>query len=1005
MTPPKKMLRLNALGKFSSPPGKKTGDEEQGEEPKRRRGRPRKSKEIVQEKHLVVVIRYATASSVGPRISRVLSGEERVEKELPKPATPKKPRTPRKPQPTKSTHPFFLGKPKEGEILPKHVSPRKTSAVTPGKLRSETMANRSPLKQDLRPAQEYAIGSGLLKDRLMFKHPGAKEPAWPNREQAHVRGIENLDPLTPPSSEDSYNRRKRKTAKLPFPTNESILTLFSSRLTPEVQGKLREDGFRDPHPSLTLPAKLLIAGEQIAQRIAAELSVNFNGDQTVQSSPRQSNIIHPALHVLYSKLPIVLSAFDENRGEGLGWVQKYGPTSTTAVLQPPREMNILRQWLTSLTVTSVRSNNDMDKKTAAKLERKPKKKRKRRNDDLDDFLVSDDEEVRDMDELSDDESTPPSSAANRKGAKSVVQGVADGMRLSNALLLSGPHGCGKTAAAHAVAKELGFKIFEISPCERRSGKDVLDKVGDMTENHLVKHHGTDVGELCSAEEPSKHEEAFQRDLATGRQGTMSSFFKPASKPKEISPKEKQIVPKKVTIEAVKEAIKRPAKDQQQSLILLEEVDVLFKDDKDFWTTIFKLIESSKRPFIMTCNDEDLVPFQAMSLHAILRLSPPAPDLVADYLLLMAACEGHLLKRDAVLSLYQSKDFDLRASIAELDFWCQIGVGDPRGGLSWIFQRYPPGSDLDAQGRKLRVVSEGTYAPAMSSSLDDGLDDATRLCWAACEFDLAPADLLGWTGGDAGASMDSLKRFSFVADAFSANDVYAGRFTASLLDTTQPEMPEKSRGHYIEGMKLLQTDEAADHTQLSAQLSATSTLTALRCANILNPTHALLRNNLAQTLHSTKQHTQHQQHQSLTRHSFSTFDPIALPSDPPAQSTLSQSSFDGPLTPIAIDLAPYVRSIVHYDLAFSSQRERLHGILSEGGGGKRARTTRAARSAVEGSQRGATRRERWFCKDLDYGAVLTTAGEGWPKCCAAVVGLGEGESRGPSRDETPEGMEE
>ena len=977
-TPPKKMLRLKAGGKFSSPVSRKENDEDAlPVETAKKRGRPRKSKEPEQDKHLIAVIKYDAEKQLGARIDRTLAGEERFKKQVK--IVPKKQSTPHKAN-AQSAHPFFSLDRRKEQAAPKVLpSPRKTSAVTPGKLRRETL-NADHERQANEVPEVWT--SSLLKDRLMFKHPGAKDSAWPDRQQAHVRGLTSSELAD--KHVDAYNhvlpRRKRKAAQRSLSPSESLLTRFASNLVAEQDGNMMSDGFREPHPSLRLPSKSLTSGQEIAHKVAAQLSLSLTDPEldelSITSASQQS--MHPALQSAYGKICKVLSTFDEGRGETATWSQKYAPLSCDEVLQPARQTTVLKDWLSSLKVTAVEAASRSELKPAAKADAKTKKRKKRRkDDDLNDFLVDSDEEIHNMDELTDPEDIPAPSQG-RKALNSIVQIATEGAKLSNAVLLSGPHGCGKSAAAYAAAKQLAFRVFEINSSERRSGKDVLDKVGDMTENHLVKHHGTDSGEQSSTEEPNARlDDAFQRDLASGRQGTMAGFFKPKVKAK---PKPKSLSPKKAVkakaVEAVQNVLKKPSKDQQQSLILLEEVDILFKEDKDFWITVLKLITTSKRPFIMTCNDEDLVPLQAMSLHAILRFTPPPVDLATDYLLLIAAAEGHLLQRNAISSLYRSKGCDLRAAISELDLWCQMGVGDPRGGLSWIFQRYPPGSDLDSQGRRLRVVSDGTYQSGMDICVERTSGFEEKLISAWREHGIDACDALGWHALRAEDVTVDVKNFSRFADDLSAVETYAGALCAAHLDITQKPMKDKARSHYIEGLPLLQADEQADYSGLSLELLTTSTVFTFKDRTALSsdaPEATV--DGIGSIEHNDERPP------SLTRHAFACFDAISVP----VESTLStvsglqQSAFDGPLQPIATDIAPYVRSIVHFDLALAEQRDALGG----GNNTKRARTTRAARSALEGGQRASTRRERWFPKQLDYEAVLETGGKEWPRVLAVA----------------------
>lgn len=108
-----------------------------------------------------------------------------------------------------------------------------------------------------------------------------------------------------------------------------------------------------------------------------------------------------------------------------------------------------------------------------------------------------------------------------------------------------------------------------------------------------------------------------------------------------------------------------------------------------------------------------------------------------------------------------------------------------------------------------------------------------------------------------------------------------------------------------------------------------------------------------------------------------FDPIAAADTLLAQpaSYLEPSVFDRNLEPIVLDVAPYVRGIVAYDVHLQKQRLKLSSLVSEGGR-KRMRTTRSAFSALQGGSRSMTRGERWFKADINPYLVAKTAGEGW-----------------------------
>jgi DNA polymerase III delta prime subunit len=745
------MLQLKG-GKLASPKSKKIQPEaEVPTKSKAKRG-PKQLKRAA-----TVVINYSDTSvgkvAFGTKIDCILNGSEKFEK----PSVKLQP-GPRKTPPKRSsapTHPFFTGKvamktavqpavtemPPESKVGSKLSSPRKI-AGTPGKIRAQAEAHRATMN----PPSSFGHLFGSTQ-RRMTKYPGMRDAPWPWKAVVHVRGeIEE----TQSTEHQSFPEMQRKLKRVALDVDEAEDLV--SQCTIDMRASQSTSTLREPN-------RMVTTGPEIQRKVAAELHAKFkpaaadsdsDGPSIRRISPRRAP--HPALLSMYLSIESNLSPFDKFECETQAWTQKYAPKSAVEVLQSGQEAVVLRDWLKGTTITAVETGANRSTTGSVKPSKLEKKKKRKRAPDLDDFIMSSDDElaaVGEFEELEEDHALLERSPQKR----SLIRGAAKNslaLKSGNAVLLSGPSGCGKTAAVYAVAKELGFEVFELNSGSRRSGKDVLDKIGDMTENHLVQQ----VSQALSENKPLSEGpvDIVVSDNPDPKQGNMTSFLQPAAgKKKTLS---------KTTRQQCKEQDGKPLpetsgkrsqpRQQKQSLILLEEVDILFDEDKQFWMTILTLATHSKRPIIMTCNDESRVPLNALSLHALLRLTPPSVDLAVDYLLLIAAREGHLLKRKAIENLYQSRSHDLRGSIMELDQWCQIGVGDTTGGFAWMLDRYPPGVDVDVQGYTLRVASENTYVSGLGviphdiarSTSSIAFDRDEELILDACErWNLNPEELL------------------------------------------------------------------------------------------------------------------------------------------------------------------------------------------------------------------------------------------------------------------------
>ncbi|KAK2011718.1 ATPase [Colletotrichum eremochloae] len=1000
---PTKVLKFNPkTGTIGSPPKPKP-------EPAETIKGAKSSKSTAKQSRIVTIKYGHNAESrerIGPKIQQILATPSHTKttptKTTPRNSGAKAHKADQDKSKTKNTHPLFLAKSKNA------VKSAETPPTAPKQPRATIFSSTpcSPKKQRWTPAAGKVQLPQFGLRSMGLKVPGACHPAWPSQGTAHVRGLSPDEERLPARHHVEFSSRKSKGQTTNILPGESVIDQLSASLdTLSITRTIQEatDDYISPPPSeLRLPEKHFESGRKLRQRVRPELrsplplsSSQDSDDELLTASTRKP---HPAVARLYDSLETNLSAYDRSQCEELSWAHKYAPSCAEEILQSGQEGVLLKEWLQTLKVQSVDTGApNADQKSSSKSGSATKKKRKRNK--LDGFIISSGDEAEFLPAVSDDDDddwlpTPVHGSAKKTVVRKDIG--KDASRLTNAVVLSGPHGCGKTAAVYAVAKELDFEIFEINASSRRNGKDVMEKVGDMTQNHLVQQHRqNDDGDNAS--------DKTSNDIKSGKQGTMASFFKvkTTTKPKATVEPETSEQPTSAA-----KSVKAKAQTQKQSLILLEEVDVLYEEDKQFWATIVSLIAQSKRPFVMTCNDETLVPFHNFVFYGILRFTPPPEVLAVDTMLLIAANEGHALRRAAVSALYESKGYDLRASLMELNYWCQLGVGDRRGGFDWFYPRWPKGCDTDENGDVVRVVSQDTYLegmgwvsrdPAIVSSPRAAEEELMNQCWQSLGMDLGnwheSLDMVSWadnvatsSAGDRAAALDVFSEFS---DLMSTADLCSGgdfglRFQEPL-DPTQPDIPVKARDDFILGRRLLEAPILTTYT-----CTARAIATSLKCGARQVLQAAPVKNGASVSMDCFQEDSAIRR----LRHSFVNptrdavinrydmayaFDPIAVSekASTTISTSLEPSVFDRTMRLITLEVAPYVRGIIGYDHRLMQDRMQRSGLLSEGGRpGKRMRSTRAAYSALEGVARVNMRKENYFSAELSTPLVMRTGGESW-----------------------------
>ncbi|MCJ1332181.1 hypothetical protein MMC10_008873 [Thelotrema lepadinum] len=947
-TPPKKMMKLRMDGKLGSP-------KETVEAPARpRRGR----KPAVVNKERMVVLRYgcdrSSKDAVGQKIATILSGTIRI------------PRVPGKDDlkaskkqtiPPKETHPFFLGQTK----------PQPTSEVSGSsqKLGAHSSPRKKAIASASKPWEPWPTFTSSPSRLKSSKSPSSFPPPWPTGDMAHVRSLDetilslSLLPPIPP--------RKLKDPAVRLNPNEDVLTNYTR--------KVRQD---NKSARFRKPTRRILTGTDLRRTVTREIY----GSETARMSDK------PSIQRFLDILPMARSAFDRFECDHQDWATKYAPKCSADVLQNRRPIELFRDWLLGHTVNAVDCGDASERRVAPK-----RRKKRRRSSDLDGFVVStdDDGDVDQPDHFYDTDQERPREYHKLRQTNRLRELSAQNTKNTGAVIITGPHGCGKTATIYAVAQELEFEIFEVNPGSRRSGRDLLERVGDMTRNHLVNRldTGDDTEMLDSdGDEDPRH---VQDEIDSGRQSTMGAFFKPkvVKKPQGA----KTVRTKKA---ATPVPIPKKIKSQKQSLILLEEVDVLFEEDKNFWNTVVSLLVSSRRPVVMTCTDETLLPIDQLDTCSILHLYAPQSETAISYLMLLAAHEGHIISRKAVNQLYKCRP-DLRYSISQLQFWCQMALKDPKGGLGWMLSPPDMSTPANTAGDPIRVISEGTYLPCMgglsrndptdSDSVQDQDVDLMRealdewscdIEWLGMSNDW-PSDpiMSGDSTIDSDWRLQNLRSVDTVYEAMSGVDVMLGSrlSSGSALESSHDALTDKARSNYTTGYHLLEASHLQDDTNLSKQIAAWLKFNAKIALFGSEATLDRERQCSSTVASGNTRDTTTITYEDLI---FS-MEPLApFQYDSSEGKPYSILASESRLSNIATDIAPYVRSIVTYDVQLEQDRLRLSNILSEGGRpkGKKLRTTRASRAALEGGNKASTRRERWFPTNLNFPLVLDTAGEGW-----------------------------
>jgi len=248
---------------------------------------------------------------------------------------------------------------------------------------------------------------------------------------------------------------------------------------------------------------------------------------------------------------------------------------------------------------------------------------------------------------------------------------------NNAILINGPTGSGKTSSVYCVANKLGFKLFECNTSSLRSKTQIIQELLGVLSSHHVGLNKKLSRKLYVQEEKIKNPKQPKGGKKAAKKvenKNLELFFK--KKPSNVlnnSTNETNCRKRRKSPSIIEETktkandiVGSEVKVLKDSIILFDDIDVVLKDDVGFWSVISFFIKNSKKPIILTCNDEQMLKKIDLNIEQI-KFNKPNKELCVNYLKTILLCESkRCLNEEYYLNkLIIENKCDLRHSLLQL----------------------------------------------------------------------------------------------------------------------------------------------------------------------------------------------------------------------------------------------------------------------------------------------------------------------------------------------------
>ncbi|KAL6648410.1 hypothetical protein ACP70R_012634 [Stipagrostis hirtigluma subsp. patula] len=253
----------------------------------------------------------------------------------------------------------------------------------------------------------------------------------------------------------------------------------------------------------------------------------------------------------------------------------------------------------------------------------------------------------------------------------------------NVLLITGPVGCGKSATVFACARDQGFNVIEVNTSDMRNGAYVRQKFEEATKSHGLEKWSQE--DVINPPRDDSLDPASRTPDSTEYQNSLSCATRTGFDCEQQKIHVGYYLGSNVSDEASKQVINK-------TLILFEDVDTVFDEDRGFISTILKMAETTKWPIILTSNRKD-PSLPNLLDQLVLDFKYPSSAELLSHVDMICKSEGVEVTIPQLKHIIDISLGDIRRTIMLVQFWYQGKrhyAGRPKKCLSGPFTL-----DLDA----------------------------------------------------------------------------------------------------------------------------------------------------------------------------------------------------------------------------------------------------------------------------------------------------------------------